>query len=45
MKVVKTVLQIPADVIPLNVIAIGVPTGEDKPKDKFKKERIHWEKW
>ena len=44
-KVVRTILNIPPDVIPLNVIAIGVPTGEDKPKDKFKKEKIHWEKW
>jgi nitroreductase len=44
-KHVKAILGIPADVIPLNVIAIGVPTGEDQPKDKFKKERIHWERW
>jgi nitroreductase len=44
-KVVRTILKIPDDVIPLNVIAVGVPTGEDKPKDKFKPEKIHWEKW
>jgi hypothetical protein len=35
----------PQDVIPLNVIPVGVPTGEDKPTDKYKKEKIHWEKW
>jgi len=45
MKHLRTVLNIPPDVIPLNVIPVGVPTGEDKPKDKFKKEKIHWEKW
>ena len=45
MKHVRTVLGIPGDVIPLNVILVGVPTGVDKPKDKYKKERIHWEKW
>jgi nitroreductase len=45
MKTVRAVLGIPQDIIPLNVIAVGVPTGEDKPKDKYKKERIHWEKW
>jgi nitroreductase len=45
MKHVKTVLKIPEEVIPLNVIAIGVPAGLDKPKDKYKKEKIHWEKW
>ena len=32
------VLKIPRNIIPLNVIPVGVPTGEDKPKDKFKKE-------
>ncbi|MEI7639765.1 MAG: nitroreductase family protein [Syntrophus sp. (in: bacteria)] len=45
MKHVKSVLNIPDEVIPLNVIAIGVPAGQDKPKDKFKKEKIHWERW
>jgi nitroreductase len=45
MKHVRTVLGIPAKVIPLNVILVGVPTGEDKPKDKYRKENIHWGKW
>lgn len=44
-KHVRSVLGIPADVIPLNVIVVGVPTGQDKPKDKYKPERIHWDKW
>ncbi len=42
---VRKVLNIPEDIIPLNVIPIGHPTGEDKPKDKYKPENIHWEKW
>lgn len=45
MKHVRTVLGIPANVIPLNVILVGVPTGADKPKDKYQKDKIHWEKW
>ncbi|ABK99473.1 nitroreductase family protein [Pelobacter propionicus] len=45
MKHVRTVLGIPANIIPLNVILVGVPTGEDKPKDKFQKDKIHWGKW
>ena len=45
MKHVRTVLGIPNNVIPLNVILVGVPTGEDKPKDKYQKDKIHWEKW
>ena len=44
-KHVKTVLKIPEEVIPLNVIAIGIPAGQDKPKDKYKKENVHWEQW
>ena len=45
MNAVRDALGIPPDVIPLNVIPVGVPTGADKPKDKYKKEKIHWEKW
>jgi hypothetical protein len=45
MKHARTVLAIPQEVIPLNVIPVGVPTGVDEPKDKYKKEKIHWEQW
>jgi nitroreductase len=45
MDLVRKTLRIPDNVIPLNVIPIGYPTGADKPKDKFKPENIHWEKW
>lgn len=45
MKHVRTVLGIPTGVIPLNVILVGVPTGEDKPKEKYQKDKIHWGKW
>ena len=45
MKHVRTVLSIPEEVIPLNVIVIGIPTGQDKPKDKYNKEKIRWERW
>ena len=43
--VVTKALQLPGDILPLNVIPIGYPTGEDLPKDKYKPENIHWEKW
>ncbi len=45
MKSVKTILNIPENIIPLNVIPIGHPTGEDKPKEKFNSGKIHKEKW
>jgi nitroreductase len=45
-KAVRKILSIPENIIPLNVIPIGVPADKDtKPLDKFKKENIHWEKW
>jgi nitroreductase len=45
MDVARKALNIPQDIIPLNVIPVGHPTGTDKPKDKYKPENIHWEKW
>jgi len=42
---IRKVLNIPNDIIPLNVIVIGHPTGKEKPKNKYKPKRIHWEKW
>lgn len=45
MDFVRKTLGIPQDVIPLNVIPVGHPTGKDQPKDKFKLENIQWEKW
>ena len=45
MEHVRKVLNIPAHVVPLNVIPIGIPTGEDQPKDKWDEKKIHWEQW
>jgi nitroreductase len=45
MDVARNVLGIPGNVIPLNVIPIGHPAGTDKPKNKYKSENIHWERW
>jgi len=45
MNVVRKVLGIPGNIIPLNVIPIGYPAGTDKPKNKYKLENVHWEKW
>lgn len=41
-KVVIKALNLPENHIPLNVIPIGYPTGEDVPKDKWKPENIIW---
>ena len=42
---VRKELNIPPYVIPLNIIPIGYPTGEDKHKKKYDLKNIHWEKW
>ncbi len=42
---VRANTSIPEHIVPLCVIPIGAPTGTDQPKDKFKPERIHWERW
>jgi nitroreductase len=45
MEFVTKTLKIPSDIIPLNVIPVGVPEGVEEPKDKYKENYIHWEKW
>jgi nitroreductase len=42
---VRKVLELPDTIIPLNVIAVGHPTGAEKPQKKFDPNNIHWEKW
>ena len=42
---VRRTLGIPMEVIPLNIISIGWPTGAEKPKQKFDPDNIHWNKW
>lgn len=42
---VKTLLEIPDGVLPLCVVPMGHPAGEQKPKDKWKPENIHYGKW
>lgn len=39
------VLGLPKDVKPYCIIPVGYPTGKEKPKDKWKPENIHYEKW
>jgi nitroreductase len=45
MKSVIDILNLPKHIIPLNVIPIGYPKGIEKPKDKWKPENMHWQKW
>ena len=42
---IAAALGIPADVLPLCIIPVGVPAEDPAPKDKWKPENIHWEQW
>lgn len=42
---VSKLLGIPENVIPLNVITLGYPDENPEPKDKFKQDNIHYQKW
>ncbi len=42
---VKAALGLPEDVMPLNVVVIGHPAGQDEPKDKWNPEKIHYGRW
>lgn len=43
--VVREVLGIEGTVMPVCVIPIGFPAGDEKPMNKWKPEKIHYEKW
>ncbi len=42
---VRKIFGFPEILVPLNFIPIGIPTGEEKPKNKYNPEQIHWNKW
>ncbi len=41
----KELLQLPENMVPLNVVPIGYPAESPDPKDKWKPENIHYETW
>lgn len=45
MKLMRNVLSLPENIIPLSLVSIGYPAGTEKPKDKYDETNIHWEKW
>ncbi|WP_293716463.1 nitroreductase family protein [uncultured Parabacteroides sp.] len=43
--IVRKELALPGHIIPLNFIPIGYPLHKDTPKDKYKPENIHFNRW
>lgn len=44
-KEVQQILQLPRHIVPLNVIPIGYPAENPLPKDKWKPENVHVDRW
>ena len=45
LKPIVEFLNLPSNIVPVTIIAIGHPEGEVKARDKFDKTKIHHEKW
>ncbi len=44
-KALRELLNIPEHIIPVSMIAIGYPDEKKSPENRFKPERIHYDKW
>lgn len=42
---VKRVLNLPGSIMPLNIITLGYPAGENTPKDKWNPDVVHYQTW
>lgn len=42
---VRRVLDLPGNIMPLNLITMGYPDGETTPKDKWNPAVVHYQKW
>ena len=45
MKGISELFGLPAEIIPVSLIALGYPNEKVVPHERFKTERIHYEKW
>lgn len=43
--ILKEMLKLPKNIIPLNVVPIGYPVKDSTPKNKWRPENIHYEVW
>jgi nitroreductase len=42
---VRKLVKLPPSVTPFSIIPVGHPIGQDQPKDKFRADKVHWERW
>lgn len=41
----RKLLNVPEEVTPYSIVSLGYPAEEPKAANRFKEDRIHWEKW
>ena len=41
----RNYFNLPENIMPFGIIALGYPNGDFKPKDKWDENKIHWNKW
>lgn len=44
-KKIKTLFKIPSNIIPISLVSLGYPDEEVKAEERFKEEKIHYNKW
>lgn len=44
-KYISGLLELPENVVPMGLIAIGYPAENPAPKDKWKPDNVHYERW
>lgn len=42
---VRELFDLPEEIVPLSLVMLGYPNGEQTPKDKYKADNIHYNKW
>ncbi len=45
MDTLRKILEIPANIFPLNLIYIGYAAEEKQPRTQYEESRVHWEKY
>lgn len=45
MQTLRDILEIPADIYPLNIIYIGYPAEDKDARTQYEEERVHWNRY
>ena len=45
MAAVRAALHLPDSIVPLNVVPIGYPKGDNRPKEKYDPHNVRYNRW